>query len=51
MRPIQHLSLLPVEIRIAGLWSEQAVGIVGGEPKCCRSFLVEAVQAHEGIRG
>src|SRR5580692_11221248 len=23
----------------AGLWSEQAVGIVGGEPKCCKSFL------------
>jgi hypothetical protein len=21
------------------LWSEQAVGIVGGEPKCCESFL------------
>jgi hypothetical protein len=21
------------------LWSEQAVGIVGGEPKCCKSFL------------
>jgi len=24
---------------IAGLWGEQAVGIVGGEPKCCKSFL------------
>jgi hypothetical protein len=24
---------------ITGLWSEQAVGIVGGEPKCCKSFL------------
>jgi hypothetical protein len=24
---------------IAGLWAEQAVGIVGGEPKCCKSFL------------
>jgi RecA-family ATPase len=24
---------------VAGLWSEQAVGIVGGEPKCCKSFL------------
>ena len=21
------------------MWSEQAVGIVGGEPKCCKSFL------------
>ena len=46
------MSLLPVEpaYRLAeraeeqrwlvtGLWSEQAVGIVGGEPKCCESFL------------
>jgi hypothetical protein len=24
---------------IAGLWSEQAVGIVGGKPECCKSFL------------
>lgn len=24
---------------ITGLWAEQAVGIVGGEPKCCKSFL------------
>jgi hypothetical protein len=31
----------PIEQRwlIDGLWSEQAVGIVGGEPKCCKSFL------------
>jgi len=46
------MSLLPVEPawRLAehagenrwlvnGLWGEQAVGIVGGEPKCCKSFL------------
>jgi hypothetical protein len=46
------MSLLPVEpaYRLAeraeeqrwlvtGLWSEQAVGIIGGEPKCCKSFL------------
>ena len=46
------MSLLPVEPAwrlaerkeehrwlIAGLWSEQAVGILGGEPKCCKSFL------------
>src|ERR1700740_2253627 len=46
------MTLLPVEpaYRLAerseehrcvvpGLWSEQAVGIVGGEPKCCKSFL------------
>lgn len=24
---------------IDGLWSDEAVGIVGGEPKCCKSFL------------
>jgi AAA domain len=24
---------------IEGLWSDQAVGIIGGEPKCCKSFL------------
>jgi hypothetical protein len=24
---------------IQGLWSDQAVGILGGEPKCCKSFL------------
>jgi hypothetical protein len=23
---------------VTGLWSEQAVGIVGGEPKCCKSW-------------
>src|SRR6202162_3970125 len=46
------MSLLPVEPAyrlaersqehhwlVSGLWSEQAVGIVGGEPKCCKSFL------------
>lgn len=24
---------------MTGLWAEEAVGIVGGEPKCCKSFL------------
>ena len=24
---------------IDGLWGERAVGIVGGEPKCCKSWL------------
>jgi RecA-family ATPase len=24
---------------VDGLWSEQAVGIIGGEPKCGKSFL------------
>lgn len=35
--------LIPVlaELRwlVTGLWLEEAVGIVGGEPKCCKSFL------------
>lgn len=47
-----HMSRLPVEPAyslaeraeehrwlVTGLWLEQAVGIVGGEPKCCKSFL------------
>jgi hypothetical protein len=24
---------------IDGLWSDAAVGVLGGEPKCCKSFL------------
>ena len=24
---------------VAGLWGRQAVGIIGGEPKCGKSFL------------
>ena len=24
---------------VAALWAEEAVGIIGGEPKCCKSFL------------
>jgi hypothetical protein len=24
---------------VEGLWSDQAVGILGGEPKCCKTFL------------
>ena len=42
--PIQAAHALPAcpeERRwlIEGLWADQAVGIVGGEPKCCKSFL------------
>ncbi|MGO9361367.1 MAG: AAA family ATPase [Xanthobacteraceae bacterium] len=42
--PVQPAHLLvdrPVEQRwlVTGLWSEEAVGIIGGEPKCCKSFL------------
>jgi hypothetical protein len=46
------VSLLPVELAyrladrpderrwlVEGMWADEAVGIVGGEPKCCKSFL------------
>jgi hypothetical protein len=42
--PVQRASQLTTtgpqtQWLIEGLWSEQAVGILGGEPKCCKSFL------------
>lgn len=39
--PAHRLAARPEERRwlIEGLWAEEAVGIVGGEPKCCKSFL------------
>jgi len=39
--PVQQLERRPPEHRwlIEPLWAAQAVGIVGGEPKCCKSFL------------
>jgi hypothetical protein len=41
VRPAHKLDLTTAEQRwlIEGLWAAQAVGIVGGEPKCCKSFL------------
>jgi len=41
-QPAHSLTALPATQRwlIDGLWADQAVGIVGGEPKCCKSFLV-----------
>ena len=41
VRLAHQLEDRPAEQRwlIEGLWSAQAVGIVGGEPKCCKSFL------------
>ncbi len=41
VEPAWRLAHRPAEQRwlVTGLWSEQAVGIVGGEPKCCKSFL------------
>ena len=39
--PAWRLSARPDAQRwlVTALWAEQAVGIVGGEPKCCKSFL------------
>jgi len=41
VRLAHTLEVRPEEQRwlIEGLWSAEAVGIVGGEPKCCKSFL------------
>jgi hypothetical protein len=41
VEPAWRLSAQPEAQRwlVTGLWAEQAVGIVGGEPKCCKSFL------------
>ena len=43
--PVQRASQIAVDAPaltpwlVQGLWSDQAVGILGGEPKCCKSFL------------
>jgi hypothetical protein len=42
--PVQRASQIDtagpqIQWLIEGLWTEQAVGILGGEPKCCKSFL------------
>jgi hypothetical protein len=41
VEPAYRLAERPEEQRwlVTSLWSEQAVGIIGGEPKCCKSFL------------
>jgi hypothetical protein len=41
VEPAYRLATRAAEHRwlVTGLWSEQAVGIIGGEPKCCKSFL------------
>jgi RecA-family ATPase len=41
VQPAWRLADSPEQRRwlIDGLWSEEAVGIIGGEPKCCKSFL------------
>jgi hypothetical protein len=43
--PVERAHELPTEAAaltqwlVEGLWSDQAVGILGGEPKCCKTFL------------
>jgi hypothetical protein len=42
--PVQRASQLSAvssqtQWLVEGLWADQAVGILGGEPKCCKSFL------------
>jgi hypothetical protein len=43
--PVQRASQIPVDSAgltswlVEELWGDQAVGILGGEPKCCKSFL------------
>jgi hypothetical protein len=43
--PVQRAHDLPADAGaltswlVEGLWCDQAVGILGGEPKCCKSFL------------
>lgn len=39
--PAHRLEVTAPERRwlVEGLWSSEAVGIIGGEPKCCKSFL------------
>lgn len=41
VQPAERLAVRPEEHRwlVESLWAEEAVGIVGGEPKCCKSFL------------
>ena len=41
VQPAWRLADCPERQRwlVTDLWSEEAVGIIGGEPKCCKSFL------------
>jgi hypothetical protein len=41
VQPAWRLADTPEQRRwlVDDLWSEEAVGIIGGEPKCCKSFL------------
>src|SRR5579871_2875327 len=48
--PAHRLAVRAEERRwlVTSLWSEQAVGIIGGEPKCCKSFLALALAVAAG---
>src|SRR5262249_62265491 len=41
VEPAWRLAERAPELRwlVTQLWSQHAVGIIGGEPKCCKSFL------------
>ena len=41
VEPAHRLANRPEQQRwlVTGLWADEAVGIIGGEPKCCKSFL------------
>ena len=41
VQPAWRLADCPEQQRwlVDGLWTDEAVGIIGGEPKCCKSFL------------
>ena len=41
VRPAYKLDERPSERRwlVESLWADEAVGIIGGEPKCCKSFM------------
>ena len=41
VRLAHEIALVAAEQRwlVEGLWGAEAVGIIGGEPKCCKSFL------------
>jgi AAA domain len=57
VEPAYRLAAQAQESRwlVTDLWSEGAVGIVGGEPKCCKSFLaldlaVAVASGHPALR-
>lgn len=54
--PVQRASSLSLDgpqtqWLIEELWGEDAVGILGGEPKCCKSFLALDMAVLDRRRG